>query len=75
MATPEQAQQVLSNPAFEEAFESLASDLIQNMLSSDKPEDVWFAKEKHNLLFTLKAELESRLETAGGTYLKRKPRG
>ena len=75
MATPEQAQQVLSNPAFEEALASFASDVIQNMLYSDKPEDVWFAQEKHNLLFTLKAELESKLETTAGTYLKRKPRG
>ena len=61
MATPEQADAVLNNPAFKETFEILEKDYTDAVLNSQNAEEAWKLKLRYDALLSVHWELERKL--------------
>lgn len=61
MATSEQAQAVLNNPAFNQSFGQLREELVDKMLVAGDKDEIWETKCRIDSLELVKLELERLL--------------
>ena len=62
MATPEQAEAVLNNPAFKNAFKDLREEYLDKVLAANK-DGIWEARIRYDTLEQVRLELERVLES------------